>query len=223
MQRILEAYVGEYASGKSENAVNRSLQMIKKGRKVRLVDLDVVEPFYTLRPIKKFLEQMGINVLAWETAETIGLGEAGIPLKKETIKALDFDGDVIFDLGYGIDGCNILKLVQDRPLEGVEEKISIIMVINITRPLTSSLPLILKKVKEFGEVNALINNTHLGEKTTIELIEKGAIMVTEAARKLGIPVLATSALRDLASQIGDFDVMGNKVRSIDRYMSKAIW
>ncbi len=223
MQRILEAYVGEYASGKSESAVNRSLQLIKKGRKVRLVDLDVVEPFYTLRPIKKFLEQMGINVLAWETAETIGLGEAGIPLKNETITALEFDGDVIFDLGYGIDGCNILKLVQDRPEEEVKEKISIIMVINITRPLTSSLPLILKKVKEFGEVDGLINNTHLGEKTTIELIEKGAIMVTEAARKMGIPVLATAALKDLASQIGEFDVMGNKVWPIERYMSKAIW
>jgi predicted HTH domain antitoxin len=223
LQRILEAYVGEYASGKSENAVNRSLQLIKKGRKVRLVDLDVVEPFYTLRPLKKILEQMGIDVLAWETAETIGLGEAAIPLKKETIRALEFDGDLIFDLGYGIDGCNILKIIKDSSGEEKEEKIKIIMVVNITRPLTSSVPLILKMVNEFEEVDGLINNTHLGEETTIELIQKGAIMVTEVAKKLSLPVVATTALRDLASRIGEFDVMGNKVWPIDRYMSKAIW
>ena len=40
----IEAYVGEYASGKSENAVNRAVALHRQGRPVTLVDLDTVEP-----------------------------------------------------------------------------------------------------------------------------------------------------------------------------------
>lgn len=50
MNRIVEAYIGEYASGKSENAVNRALALAEQGRKVTLVDLDLVEPVYTASP-----------------------------------------------------------------------------------------------------------------------------------------------------------------------------
>ena len=56
MVPIIEAYVGEYASGKSENAVNRALELKRQGLAVTLVDLDTVEPCYTLRPIKQELE-----------------------------------------------------------------------------------------------------------------------------------------------------------------------
>ena len=62
-KRVLEAYIGEYASGKSENAVNRALELAHLGRKVTLVDLDLVEPCYTLRPLKRKLEEEGY--LCW--------------------------------------------------------------------------------------------------------------------------------------------------------------
>ena len=75
MSRVLEAYIGEYASGKSEVAINRALDLLTDGRKVTLVDLDIVEPFYTLRPLKKELEAKGLKVLAWDTSETHGLGK----------------------------------------------------------------------------------------------------------------------------------------------------
>ena len=74
MDRIVEAYIGEYASGKSENAVNRAVALKKAGHDVTLVDLDLVEPVYTLRPLKAMLTDMGINVIAWTTEETLGLG-----------------------------------------------------------------------------------------------------------------------------------------------------
>ena len=61
-QPVIEAYVGEYASGKSENAVNRAVSLHRQGRKVTLVDLDTVEPCYTLRPIKKELEEIGTSI-----------------------------------------------------------------------------------------------------------------------------------------------------------------
>lgn len=223
MSRILEAYVGEYAGGKSENAVNRSIHLCRAGRKVRLVDLDLVEPFYTLRPLKTSLKKMGINVVGWETAETIGLGEAAIPLQAEMITACDFAGDVIIDLGYGVNGRNILNLIGGRWREDKGAKLHLQMVVNTTRPLTSSVFLIKKYITEFGVIDGLINNTHLGTETTVPLIQNGAVIVTEVAKQLGLPVVATTALRSFAQEIGEFDCMGNVVWPLEQYMRDAIW
>ncbi|NLC53978.1 MAG: ParA family protein [Firmicutes bacterium] len=224
MARVLEAYVGEYASGKSENAINRGRQLASKGRRVCLVDLDLVEPFYTLRPLKRRLEREGLEVLAWETSEVVGLGEAAIPLKKEMKTALTFAGDVIFDLGYGVDGRKLLNLISGSFTADSEgTRLRLLMVVNTTRPLTSSVPLILAYLQEFGAVDGLINNTHLGAETTVEIIQAGAVLVTEAARQAGLPVVATAALRPYARQIGAYDRMGNPVRPLDRYMADAFW
>ena len=61
MVERMEAYVGEYAAGKSEVAVNRALQLLEQGKQVTLLDLDLVEPTFTLRPLKRDLEQMGLE------------------------------------------------------------------------------------------------------------------------------------------------------------------
>jgi len=79
--RVVEAYVGEYAAGKSENALNRAIGLAGQDRMVTLVDLDLVEPFYTLRPLQKALSRLGVEVIAWKTEETLGLGEAGTVIK----------------------------------------------------------------------------------------------------------------------------------------------
>ena len=224
MPRILEAYVGEYASGKSENAINRGLRLARAGRRVRLVDLDLVEPAYTLRPLKRKLETQGLEVIAWETKELVGLGEAAIPLKKEVVSALAFAGDVIIDVGYGVEGRRLLNLIEGSfAPAGKDEVLRLIMVVNAARPVTSSLPLILAYLDEFGPVDGLINNTNLGEETTVELIQEGAWLVTAAARQAGLPVLATTALRPFARKLGPADRMGNPVRPLERYMSGAFW
>lgn len=221
--RVFEAYVGEYASGKSENAINRGLQLVRRGRRVRLVDLDLVEPFYTLRPLKRRLEGEGLEVLGWEPGEVEGLGEAAIPLKKEMSTALAFPGDVIIDLGYGVEGRQLLNLIAGGFNGAGGVYLRLIMVVNTTRPLTSSVPLILAYLQEFGAVDALLNNTHLGTETTVELIQDGAVMVTEAARQAGLSVEATAALQPYARQIGPYDRMGNPVRPLERFMADAFW
>jgi hypothetical protein len=222
--RILEAYVGEYASGKSENAINRSLQLVRAGRRVRLVDLDLVEPFYTLRPLKPMLEEAGLEVIGWETGEVVGLGEAAIPFKKELAMALAFDGDVIVDLGYGVEGRKLLNLIEESSESDPEAgRLRLIMVINTTQPLTSSVPLIIASLQEFGPVDGLLNNTHLGEETTEELVQDGAVLVTAVARQTGIPVIATAALGPYARNIGTDDRLGNPVRPLVRHMHTAFW
>ncbi|MCG9968738.1 hypothetical protein L9W92_11870 [Pelotomaculum terephthalicicum JT] len=219
-KRIVEAYTGEYAGGKSENALNRALALARQGRIVTLVDLDIVEPVYTLRPIQEELRALGINVIAWKTAETVGLGEAGTTLKPGARWALRHEGDIILDIGYGVEGTRTLNLLEGA---ATDQDLQVIAVINISRPMTAEVKDIVEHVREMGRVDALLNNTHLADETTPKVVQEGARVVAEAARHLGLPVVATAAVTSIAEEIGDVDCMGNPVRVLTRYMQKAFW
>ncbi|MDU4959544.1 MAG: hypothetical protein E6X17_02605 [Sporomusaceae bacterium] len=217
---IVEAYVGEYASGKSENAVNRAIALQRAGHHVTIADLDTVEPCYTLRPIKRELEAMGLDVVAWETRDTVGLGEAGNVIKGSMRWVLRRQGSVIMDIGYGVHGARIFNLI-----EGAENhpSLQIIAVINMSRPFTSTVDAIVEYVSGLGRVDAVLNNTHLAEETTADIVQKGALGVAEAARVLGLPLIATAAVADVAEAIGDFDCVGSPVRKLERMMPKTFW
>ena len=218
--RIVEAYTGEYAAGKSEAALNRALDLAARGRKVTLVDLDIVEPCYTLRPVQKKLIHRGVDVIAWETKETIGLGEAGMLIKPEARWALRRPGDIILDIGYGVEGIKTLKLLEGA---STDPDLTVICVVNTSRPMTSGVEQIVEHVREMGRVDSLLNNTHLAGETSVEVVQEGAGIVTRAAKNLGLPVVATTVPLAVAGQIGSFDCMGNPVRLLVGLMSKAFW
>jgi len=219
-QRIVEAYIGEYAGGKSEVALNRALDLVGEGRQVTLVDLDIVEPCYTLRPIKRLLEERGVSVLAWETKDTVGLGEAGTVLKADARWALRREGDVILDIGYGVEGSKTLSLLEGAQ---TEKNLRVLAVINVSRPMTATLEDIVDHVRGMMPVHGLINNTHLGDETTSEVVQAGAGLVEEAARVLGLPVVATTAVGPVARSIGPQDAWGHPVRTLTRFMPQAFW
>ena len=219
-ERIIEAYIGEYASGKSENAVNRAIALCRLGLPVTLVDLDTVEPCYTIRPIKRELEGMGITVDAWETRDTVGLGEAGNIIKGSMRWALKRPGNIILDIGYGVHGAAVFHLIEgavDNPW------LKIVAVINMSRPLTGNIPDIVEYVMSLGRVDALLNNTHLAEETTAQLVQEGAKGVFQAAKRLKLPMMATAAVREIAAEIGPVDCVGSPVRSLERLMPGAFW
>lgn len=229
--RIREAYVGEYASGKSEVAVNRALSLYGAGRRpVTLVDFDLVEPFYTLRPLKKELEEKGIKVLAWETLKTIGLGETGNLLLPEVRWALKREGDVLLDVGYGVAGADKLRLLENIGSEeggessSGEETLKVYAVINIARPMTGDVPAIVEYVRSLGPlVQGLVNNSHWGDDTELTVIRRGAEVVTQAAEVLGLPVIWTTVDQNFEGQIGKYDQLGNPVFFLERYMQHAFW
>lgn len=212
--------MGEFASGKSENAINRALDLLESGRQVTLIDLDLVAPFYTLRPIQAQLKERGLNVVTWETGKTMGLGEAGSVLRPDMRWALRREGDIILDVGYGVMGTRTLNLVEGAL---TNPYLQVIAVINLCRPVTGSLDLIVDYVRSLTRVDGLLNNTHLGEETTLELVQEGARVVTQAAEMLELPVIATAAVWELANQMGKQDCMGNPVRGLRRFMPAAYW
>ncbi len=218
-KRIVEAYIGEYASGKSEIAINRALELNSQGHRVTLVDLDIVEPFYTLRPLKEMLESHGLNVIGFSRSDSFGLGETGAMLNPAARWALWQEGDVILDIGYGVSGSQTLNLV-----EGAAEssELRIYAVVNHSRPLTSSRELIKEYVSGLGRVDAIVANTHLGDETEVPLVMAGNAVVIEAAQELGIPVLCMAVTEDLAGAVEALNP-GIPIRIIKRYMPAAMW
>ena len=119
-ERFVEVYAGAYASGKSETALNRARQFANAKQQITLVDLDSVEPAYTLRPIAKELEAMGINVIT--QPDNFGLGEAASYVTSAQINCLNNEGDIIIDVGYGAGGLDILDIINNI---GEEKKLKI--------------------------------------------------------------------------------------------------
>ncbi|OLN34056.1 hypothetical protein DSOL_0234 [Desulfosporosinus metallidurans] len=223
LKRIVEAYVGEYASGKSECAVNRALELLplpSVQHPITLVDLDTVEPTYTLRPIREELIGLGLDVVAWSTAETTGLGEAGSVIRPEMRWVLKRPGSLILDIGYGVQGAKTLNIIEGA---WDDQDLKILAVLNLGRPLTGSYEDMLDYVRELGPIHGLINNSHLGEETTVSFIQEGARVVSEVGEVLHIPVVATTADEKLRDKLGSSDGLGHPVRYLTRFMPHAFW
>lgn len=164
---------------------------------------------------------MGLQVVAWETRETVGLGEAGSTIKPEARWVLRRPGEIILDIGYGVEGARVLNLIEGADSD---ENLHIYVVLNIGRPMTAIVDDIVDYVKELGVVHGVINNSHLGDDTTVEFVQEGAEIITAAANLLNLPVIATYMESRFKNEVtGSTDVKGNPIRFLNRFMTKTFW
>jgi hypothetical protein len=224
--RIVEVFTGTYNSGKSEISINRALMLKNSGQTPILVDLDTVEPAYTLRPIKKELEKSGLKVIAQENY--IGLGETGNVITAEQKNCLLNPGIIVIDVGYGAGGLDILEI-----LTGIEEEtnLEIYMVINVSKPETSTVGGIIEYVTwSFGtgkhpwkKFSGIISNTHFADETQKQDVIRGYKITLEASKKLKIPIKAVTLSEKIFSEVSENDFNGIPVWFLKRFMPNALW
>lgn len=225
MTRTVEVFAGAYASGKSETAINRARQYVAQGKSITLVDLDTVEPAYTLRPLAAELEAEGMKVVT--QLDYFGLGEAGSYITSAQKNALLIAGDLVIDVGYGASGLDMLDI-----LTGVdnEKDLRIYIVINTSKFETSNVENIIEYVtfseglekRPWKHFSGIISNTHFGDETAKEDIIRGYEIVKKASEELKIPVRAIGADEKFASEFGPtYD--GVDVWIYKRSMPKALW
>ncbi len=221
--RTVEVYAGAYASGKSETSINRARQFAKINKPVTLVDLDTVEPAYTLRPIADKLRNLGINVIT--QPDNFGLGEAASYVTPAQINCLSQGGDIIIDVGYGAGGLDVLDIITNIKNE---ENLQIYLVVNTAKFETSTVENIIEYVDFARGTNnqykfsGAISNTHLGDETTKTDIINGYEKLKKACAKINLPIRAIGVDEKLASEF-DLTFDNTDVWIYKRFMPYAFW
>ena len=180
--------MGAFGSGKTEIAINYSIYCRKSYTKVAIVDLDVVNPYFRTREAKDALNLKGVKVISPEGK----MAYADLPLISPEIKGLiqnsnyhlilDVGGD---DVGSVVLG-NFKNVIQNYDYQ-------MLLVVNSYRPFSQSVHQIEQMAQEIEnrsrlKISGIVSNPNLSSQTDEETIEKGHIVIKQAAQKLEVPV-----------------------------------
>lgn len=190
-------FVGYYGSGKTEVAVNYALALKESGKKVVIVDFDIVNPYFRTKDVQEMLNAQGIRVITPGFAGS-NLENPALPPEIYSV-FVDRDSYVIFDVGGGEDGA--IPLGRYYPYFK-EEECDVYFVLNERRMITADLDGAFDAFSEIAAVTRLpvtgiINNTHLKEETTAEMVLKGQELAEQLSKKTNLPVVFISGKKEV--------------------------
>ena len=197
---------GHYGCGKTNLSVNLALNAAKEGKNVTVVDLDIVNPYFRTADFKKLFEENNIKLLAPDFANS----NLDIPALNFDIEEISCeDSTLIIDVGGDDAGAVALGRYTEAFSRYIDE-IEMLYVINKYRYLTNTADEVLALMLEIENAarmkhTAIVNNSNLGNETTLELIEASEEFASETAERAGIPLLFTTCPDTLAefSEIED--------------------
>jgi len=197
LDKRLTVIVGAYGSGKSEISVNIAMalrQAFPAPSKILLADMDIVNPFYRSADAGKYLESLGIKVVAPAYARS----NVDSPILTGEMYIVFDDPDYrgVFDIGGEDMGAVVLGSLKSR-LETIPHQI--LMAVNTLRPFTSDPSQIAQMTYELSQaagqpVTGYINNTNLLGETSPDMIMEGEKMIQEASKITKVPLLLTSVM-----------------------------
>ena len=188
MKRIT-ILAGHYGSGKSEIAVNLALESNIN----TLVDIDIINPYFRSRALNKLLNSHGVQVIE-STIENVTGSDLPFISSKGSHPFINKDLSAIYDLGGTELGAKVL--IQYRDFIKDFSEIDLLIVINIFRPETSSVELIINTIQALEnaaqmKVTGLINNTNLMDETTETMILEGQRIIESVSAELSLPIMYT--------------------------------
>ncbi len=195
---------GHYGSGKTNIAVNMALDLKKSGKDVTIVDLDIVNPYFRTADFQEMLQENGIKVITPTFANT----NLDIPSLPASINAVfnDADNYVIIDVG----GDDAGGIALGRYANAIKKSdYDLFYVINERRFLTkepSEAVELLSEIEAVARVKAtkLINNTNLGEKTTLDTVVDSLDFAKKVSEETKLPLAFSCINKDLDKKEYDF-------------------
>lgn len=199
--RRVTVFVGHFGSGKTEIAINGALDLVTRGRRPVLVDLDVVKPYFRSRSARHLLLEMGVRVIAPGGDNVY----ADLPVILPEIRTLlrDRRTQLILDAGGDPTGARVLGSLMDAI---ADEETDTLAVLNFRRPFTESVDDAVAMVRQIEaasrrSVTGVVSNTHLMGETTVAMVLEGYRLACGTADLLGVRVAAVTVAQALVGEI----------------------
>ena len=204
--RPLTIICGHYGTGKTNFAVNLAIDAAKSGKKVTLIDMDIVNPYFRTADHKTLLESYGVKVMAPFFANT----NVEIPSLPHGISAvLDEDGIVIMDVGGDDAGAVALG--------GFAKKISSMdydmwYVINQYRSMIADVSDAVDVMRDIEmasrlKITGIVNNSHLKDLTTSRNILDSVDYAEKTAKAANVPMKFTTCPENLRDSLKEIDFL----------------
>ena len=215
MEKI-NVITGHFGSGKSEVVINLAKKLNAEGKKVVIVDIDIVNPFFCIRDLKDELAAEGIMVISADAH----LSNAELMVVPAAVSSVFFmeDAYILMDVGGDDSGAVVLgqynRYFRDKPYD-------MYFVVNTNRPLTADVDGVREYLKGIEKssrlkVTKLISNTNLSYETTVEQIVSGYGIVRELSEELELPIAYTAVRKDLVEDTKE--KIDGEILPVDIYM-----
>lgn len=200
--RIL-VLVGNYGSGKTEISLNLALKLARRGEKVTLVDLDIVNPYFRSSERTELLEKEGVKVYA----PSFAMSTVDVPSLPADIQAVFADKSrrVIFDVGG--DDTGAAALGQYKPYFD-QDDVEVLFVVNAFRPLSGdadSVCDLMLRVAGRSRLTptAVINNANVAWETEESDLVRGEDLLREVSARMNLPIGYLCAKQDILDKLPD--------------------
>lgn len=207
MNNRIHIFSGHFGSGKTEVALNFAIKQRNKGKKVTIVDFDIVNPYFRTNDARGILEESGIKVVANRYASS-NLDMPTVPL--DIMSVFDDNESVaVFDVGGDDDGALALgQYRQHFNRLGYEMH----FVVNTKRPLTQCADELLEIARRIEVASGLkftdiYNNTNLSSATDESTLFSNYAELERLSQNMGILIKrncgVNMALRNIPGELSD--------------------
>ncbi len=200
--RRLYIIAGHYGSGKTNVAVNLALKMKNDGLKVKIADLDIVNPYFRTKDSAKVLENAGIELISPTFANT----NVDLPALPQEAYGLFQQKEFYGVIDVGGDDRGAYALGRYAPYIKEENNYEMCYVFNCFRPLTRTAEEALEVIKEIEVAckipfTAIINNSNIGEDTTKDDVLSSLKEAQRLSQLSHLPIIYNSVMAEVDVEI----------------------
>lgn len=218
-QKRIHIFTGHYGSGKSEVSLNFAISRSKTAKKIVFADLDIINPYFRSSAAVNILKKNGIVPVSTKYANT----NVDIPALTGEITQYLKDSGAVLIIDTGGDDAGAKVIGRYRNEIPVSDSI-LYFVVNCFRPETRTVEGVVKILEEIRissriDVDYIINNSHLMDKTTEHDIIAGCEFARDVSARTGIPIAFHSVMKENLKNIKhDFQ---EPIFPMEKYMNAA--
>lgn len=192
---------GHYGVGKTNFSLNLAIDLADAGNEVRLVDLDIVNPYFRASEEREVLEKHGIDLVAPVFSERgTSLDVPSITGRVQPALDIAHEGSyTIVDVGGDDAGAFALgrfaRIVKTQPY-------AFLLVANAYRNLVRDPDDAVENLREIElasslQATAVVSNAHLKDSTTWETIREGYAYANDVSAKANLPLVGVTVPESL--------------------------